>query len=193
MKIASDQIYLAYLFPVNFSYHVQTNHCHEQEETFLLLLRYVGQLIISTHARIYGTPTHTPDVQSLTTIPNSLVRSQATLADEYNFNTLDRSRAGRVLGRCHAARGEHELSVKAFDSALQLALTGRMLMQECLAVRGRALAGRAVNGAGGQWDEKTGKQRLAEVVGRMGLEEARGALEQALGAAPPAGISIGRG
>ena len=60
MKIASDQIYLAYLFPVNFSYHVQTNHCHEQEETFLLLLRYVGQLIISTHAGIYGTPTHTP-------------------------------------------------------------------------------------------------------------------------------------
>ena len=59
MKIASDQNYLAYLFPVNFSYHVQTNHCHEQEETFLLLLRYVGQLIISTHARIYGTPTHT--------------------------------------------------------------------------------------------------------------------------------------
>ena len=112
---------------------------------------------------------------------------QATLADEYNFNTLDRSRAGRVLGRCHAARGEHELSVKAFDAALQLALTGRMLMQECLAVRGRALAGRAVNGAGGHWDKKTGKQRLAEVVGRMGLEEDREALEQALGAAPPGG------
>ena len=128
--------------------------------------------------------THTPDVQSLTTIAGSLVRSQATLADEYNFNTLDRSRAGRVLGRCHAARGEHELSVKAFDAALQLALTGRMLMQECLAVRGRALAGRAVNGAGGHWDEETGKQRLAEVVGRMGLED-REALEQALGAAPP--------
>ena len=75
-----------------------------------------------------------------------------------------------MLGRCHAARGEHELSVKAFDAALQLALTGRMLMQECLAVRGRALAGRAVNGVGGHWDEKTGKQRLAEVAGRMGLE-----------------------
>ena len=24
-----------------------------------------------------------------------------------------------MLGRCHAARGEHELSVKAFDAALQ--------------------------------------------------------------------------
>ena len=75
--------------------------------------------------------------------------------------------------------------MSATDSSLQLALTGRMLMQECLAVRGRALAGRAVNGVGGHWDEKTGKQRLAEVVGRMGLEEDREALEQALGAAPP--------
>ena len=95
-----------------------------------------------------------------------------------------------MLGRCHAARGEHELSVSATDSSLQLALTGRMLMQECLAVRGRALAGRALAGravsrARGHWDEKTGKQRLAEVVGRMGLEEDREALEQALGAAPP--------
>ena len=90
-----------------------------------------------------------------------------------------------MLGRCHAARGEHELSVKAFDAALQLALTGRMLMQECRAVRGRARAGRAANGGGGHWDEETGKQRLAEVVGRMGLEEDREALEQVLGAAPP--------
>ena len=110
--------------------------------------------------------THTCPI-TRSTITDSLVRSQATLADECNFNTPDRSRAGRVLGRCHAARGEHELSVKAFDAALQLALTGRMLMQECLAVRGRALAGMEAGGAGGHWGEGAARERLAEATRRL--------------------------
>ena len=50
---------------------------------------------------------------------------------------------------------------------------------------GGAGAGGGGGGAGGHWDESTGKQRLAEVVARMGLEEDREALEQALGAALP--------
>ena len=40
------------------------------------------------------------------------------------------------------------------------------LMQECLAVRGRAMAGRAANGAGAHWSDYTGKQKLSEVIGR---------------------------
>jgi hypothetical protein len=60
------------------------------------------------------------------------------------------------------------LSVSAFDAAIGLARSGKLLLSEALAVRGRAAAGR--NGAasdGLHWDEETGKQRLAEVMGRM--------------------------
>ena len=73
---------------------------------------------------------------------------------------------------CHAA----------YDASLQLARTGKYLMQEALAVRGRALAGRAAGGAGagGHWDEMTGKERLMEVVARMGAAEDRPALAKAL-------------
>jgi hypothetical protein len=73
-----------------------------------------------------------------------------------------------VLGRCHAALGQHTLSVSAFDAAIELAHSRQLLLSEALSVRGRAVAGR--NGAGGSglhWDEETGKQRLVEVMGRM--------------------------
>ena len=94
-----------------------------------------------------------------------------------------------MLGRCHAALGQHELSAAAFDASIELARTGRLLMSEALGVRGRWLAGREARaeagagtaGVGGQWHEATGRARLAEVVGRMGTEEGRAALEQALG------------
>ena len=68
----------------------------------------------------------------------------------------------------------------AFDAAIGLARSGKLLLSEALAVRGRAAAGR--NGAGGSglhWDEETGKQRLAEVMGRM--QGPREVLERALG------------
>jgi hypothetical protein len=60
------------------------------------------------------------------------------------------------------------LSTSAFDAAIELAQSRKLLLSEALSVRGRAVAGR--NGAGGgglHWDEETGKQRLAEVMGRM--------------------------
>jgi hypothetical protein len=60
------------------------------------------------------------------------------------------------------------LSVSAFDAAIDLAQSRKLLLSEALAVRGRAAAGR--NRTGGSelyWDEIKGKQRLAEVVGRM--------------------------
>jgi hypothetical protein len=76
-----------------------------------------------------------------------------------------------VIGRCHVALGEHALSVAAFDAATELARRGRFLLSEALAIRGRALAGRADEGVGGgsglHWDEREGKQQLSEVMWRI--------------------------
>ena len=85
---------------------------------------------------------------------------------DFNFNAASKVRAGRVIGRCHAAMGEHALSVSALDAAIELARRGRFLLSEALAIRDRALAG---NGGGSRlhWDESTRKQRVEEVMGRM--------------------------
>jgi hypothetical protein len=95
----------------------------------------------------------------------------AEIQDCFNFNAASKVNAGRVIGRCHAALGEHALSVAAFDAAIELARRGRFLLSEALAVLGRAVAGRAGEGMGGgsglHWDEREGKQQLSEVVGRM--------------------------
>jgi hypothetical protein len=95
----------------------------------------------------------------------------AEIQDCFNFSAASKVRAGRVIGRCHAALGEHALSVTAFDAAIELARRGRFLLSEALAIRGRALAGRAGGGAGGgsglHWDEREEKQQLSEVMGRM--------------------------
>ena len=87
-------------------------------------------------------------------------------------------RAGRVLGRCHAALGQHALSVSAFDAAIVLAKRGRFLLSEALSIRGRALAGRE-SGSRLHWDEHTSKHQLAEVMGRM--QGPREPLERLLG------------
>jgi hypothetical protein len=105
--------------------------------------------------------------------------AQTDLQDYHNLNVPSKVRAGRVLGRCHAALGQHMLSVSAFDAAIDLARSGKLLLSEALSVRGRTVAGR--NGAGGSglhWDEETGRQRLAEVMGRM--QGPREVLKQAL-------------
>jgi hypothetical protein len=105
--------------------------------------------------------------------------AQTDLQDYHNLNVISKVRAGRVLGRCHAALGQHMLSVSVFDAAIDLARSGKLLLSEAVTVRGRAAAGR--NSAGGSalhWDEITGKQRLAEVIGRM--QGPREALERAL-------------
>ena len=82
-----------------------------------------------------------------------------------------------MIGRCHAALGEHALSVSAFNAAIELARRGRFLLSEALTIRDRALAGQ---GAGGlHWDEREGKQRLVEVMGRM--QGPREPLEMLLG------------
>ena len=94
--------------------------------------------------------------------------AQTDLQDYHNFSAVSKVRAGQVLGRCHAALGQHMLSVSAFDAAIELAQSRKLLLSEALSVRGRAAAGR--NGAGGSglhWDEETGKQRLVEVMSRM--------------------------
>jgi hypothetical protein len=58
--------------------------------------------------------------------------------------------------------------VSAFDAAIELAQSRKLLLSEALSVRGRAAAGRNGAGDGGlHWDEETGKPRLVEVMGRM--------------------------
>jgi hypothetical protein len=60
------------------------------------------------------------------------------------------------------------LSVSAFDAAIDLARSRKLLLSKALSVRGRAAAGK--NGAGDSrlhWDGETGKHQLAEVMGRM--------------------------
>jgi hypothetical protein len=109
--------------------------------------------------------------------------AQTDLQDYHNLNALSKVRAGRVLGRCHAALGQHTLSISAFDAAIELAKSRKLLLSEVLSVRGRAVAaGNGVGGSGLHWDEETGKQRLAEVMGRM--QGPRKVLERAL-AVPP--------
>jgi hypothetical protein len=105
--------------------------------------------------------------------------AQTDLQDYHNLNVPSKVRAGRVLGRCHAALGQHMLSVSAFDAAIDLARSRKLLMSEALSVRGRAAAGK--NGTGGSglyWDEETGMKRLVEVMGRM--QGPREVLERAL-------------
>jgi hypothetical protein len=89
------------------------------------------------------------------------------LQADFNFVTSSKVRAGRVLGRCHAALGEHALSVSAFDAAIQLASVGRFLLSEALVIRDRVRAGQAAGGSKVHWDECMGKQRVEEVMGRM--------------------------
>ena len=110
----------------------------------------------------------------------------ADLQDRFNFSASSKVRAGRVIGRCHAALGEHALSVSAFDAAIELARRGRFLLSEALVVRDRALAGQGAGGDGLHWDEPTGKQHLAEVMGRM--QGPREPLEVLLGLCRPAGL-----
>jgi hypothetical protein len=91
----------------------------------------------------------------------------AELQADFNFNASSKVRAGRVLGRCHAALGEHALSVTAFDAAIHLASVGRFLLSEALAIRDRVRGGEAAGGSRVHWDERTGKQRVEEMMGRM--------------------------
>ena len=94
--------------------------------------------------------------------------ARAELADPLVINSPSRIRAGRLIGRAHAALGQHELSTAAFDAAAELARVGRYLESELLTVQSRALAGRAAgDGVGGHWSEGTGRERVLEVVGRL--------------------------
>jgi hypothetical protein len=89
------------------------------------------------------------------------------LQADFNFNAASKVRAGTALGRCHAALGEHALSVSAFDAAIELAKRGRFMLSEALLIRDRVLAGQGAGKGTMHWDEQKGKQRLAEVTGRM--------------------------
>ena len=65
-----------------------------------------------------------------------LVASQADLQDpNSNFVQPSRVRSGRVLGRCHAALGQRELSSAALEAALEQARAHRLRWSESLAAR----------------------------------------------------------
>ena len=102
----------------------------------------------------------------------------ASLKEPVNTNSFSRLRAGRLLGRVHAALGEHSLAVAALDAAMESARSCGMLLSEALTVRERARLGQqqqqqaaAANHGGGSphyWDTYTCEQRLAGGMGRMG-------------------------
>ena len=86
---------------------------------------------------------------------------------EQNLNAADKVRSARVLGRVHAAKGEHALSLAALDSGLSLTGTGRYVLGNVLTVRERARVGKSQGGTGGHWEEGVGRERLVEAVAQM--------------------------
>ena len=63
--------------------------------------------------------------------------------------------------------GQHALSSAAFESAERLSRKGRRyFISTAVAVRERALTGETLGGAGGHWDEATGRARLEEALGQ---------------------------
>ena len=94
---------------------------------------------------------------------------------------------------------EHTLSVSALEAALDATQTSELLLSEvsersmhvrftsshsrlhqALTVRERGRVGKASGGVAAHWDEETGKQRLAEVMGRMDGEGGGAALLEKL-------------
>jgi hypothetical protein len=86
--------------------------------------------------------------------------AQTDLQDYRSLNVISKVRAGWVLGRCHAALGQHMLSVSAFDAAIDSARLRTLLMSEALSVRGRAVAGNNRSSESRlHWGKETGGQR----------------------------------
>ena len=98
------------------------------------------------------------------------------------MNSSMKARAGRLLARCHAALGQHQLAVAALDAALEGAETGELLLSRALVTREKVRLGTANDGSGNTyWDAQTGRRRLQEVVGRAASAgENRGRLEELL-------------
>ena len=86
-------------------------------------------------------PTLSQALEQLGRHKEALVWAQAELACPVCLNMPSKCRSGRVLGRCHAALGQHALSVSALDAALLLAKDGEHLLSEALTVKARAMAG----------------------------------------------------
>ena len=105
------------------------------------------------------------------------------------MNMALKARTGRLLARCHAALGEHTLCTAALDAALAGTREGLLLYSEALTVRARALVGIGNATANGSththWTAAVGKQRLAEVMGRMESSRRDGLLEKLLLAGIP--------
>ena len=116
--------------------------------------------------------------------------------DDYNCSYTSKIRARVVLGRCHAALGQHAQAVAVFDEALvsgllydawraqidsnanhhqEAAQVGQYLISAALVVKARvaAAAGRHESSEGLYWDAHTGQTRLAEAMAQLvGSKEA---------------------
>ena len=94
-----------------------------------------------------------------------------------SFNMPNKTRAGRLLCRAHAARNEYSLSVASIDAALEGSKAGELLFSESLTVREKVLVGRAAaaGGSGAYWAEQAGKERLSdEAMQRMAGDRREG-------------------
>ena len=111
--------------------------------------------------------------ESLGRHSEAIVWAQAELADPYCFTQPSRIRAGKVLGRCHTAMGQHGLAVAAVDAALDLAKMGFQL-EAALVAQERVVAGEAAGGEGPHWDQRVSREQVAEAVGRLQLRAGRG-------------------
>ena len=49
---------------------------------------------------------------------DAIIWAQAELADPFVISNASKLRAGQLLGRAHAARGQHALAIAAFDAAV---------------------------------------------------------------------------
>ena len=97
-----------------------------------------------------------------------------------SLNVVVKARASRLLGRCHAALGDHMLSVAALDAAMQVTRTGELIFSESLTARTRALVGKEAGWSSPHWSEYAATQRLLELTGRMESSENNRALAEKL-------------
>ena len=106
---------------------------------------------------------HAQVLESLGNHTEALAYAQAECSCDWNNNLPSRSRAGRVLARCHVALGQESLSIAAFDAAAALSKSAGFKLSETLSIRERVKQGKV----GGATHWEVGRRQLDEVVKRM--------------------------
>jgi hypothetical protein len=91
------------------------------------------------------------------------------IQDCFNFNAPSKVGAGRVIGRCHAALGEHALSAAAFDAAIRHRAGETRALP---AVRGAGDPGQGAGGASGRRHWRWKRVALGRARGEAAVSEA---------------------